>query len=145
MKPLVWLSSLSLVLSLVPSLARADEPSLAAQVEQRVKKGLLEPLAEHEAHVSRFSRARIPPQERRVRVTQTTATVDKSGGAFLAFAIDVRWGGAEWHENDIVGCAYPKTGALFVKRGDEYRPADVLLGKAHDAVPGVCQAAPART
>jgi hypothetical protein len=132
------------VLSLVPSFARADEPSLATQVERRVRTGLLEPLAAQDAKTSRFSRARLPPRERRVRVTQTTATLDKAGHAFVAFAVDVRWG-EEWHENDIVGCAYPQTGALFVKRGEEYRPAQLLLGKAADAVPGVCQAAPART
>ena len=132
------------MLSLVPSLARADEPSLTTQVERRVKSGLLEPLAQQEAKTSRFSRSRPPPRERRVRVTQTTATIDKAGHAFVAFAIDVRWG-EEWHENDIVGCAYPKTGALFVKSGDQFRPADFLLRKAADPVAGVCQAAPERT
>lgn len=109
-----------------------------------MKTGLLEPLAEHEAKVSRFSRARLPPRERRVRVTQTTAVLDKAGHAFVAFAVDVRWG-EQWHDNDIVGCAYPKTGALFVKRGEEYQPAEILVGKPADAVAGVCQAAPERT
>ena len=47
------------------------------------------------------------------------------------FAIDVRWG-SEWRENDVVGCAYLKNGDLFVKRGEEYRPAAILLGKACD-------------
>jgi hypothetical protein len=110
-------------------------------VQQRVDDGLVKPLAAFEANASRFSRARMPPRERRVRVTQTTATVDKSGRAFMAFAIDVKFG-AEWHENDIVGCAYTKSGELFVKRGDAYRPASFLLGKSADPVAGVCQAAP---
>lgn len=145
MKALVWLSSFALALSLVPSLAKADDPSLTARVEKRVKKGLLEPLAKHESERSRFSRARLPPRERRVRVTQAATSADKAGGAFVPFAIDVRWGGDKWQESDIVGCAYPKTGALFVKRGDDYRPAVFLLGKAADPVAGVCQAAPART
>ena len=79
-----------------------------------------------------------------MRVTQTTATLDPSGRAFVPFAIDVRFG-EEWHENDIVGCAYPKTGALFVKRGDEYRPAAILLGKSVDPVGGVCVPGKARS
>jgi hypothetical protein len=100
----------------------------------------VKPLAEKEQERSRFSRARIPPRERRVRVTQAATTVDKNGRDYVPFAIDVRYGD-EWTENDIVGCAYPKTGALFVKRGDDYRPAEILLGKSVDAAPGVCVAA----
>lgn len=104
-----------------------------------MKTALLTPLAEHEAQRSRFSRARIPPRERRVRVTQATATLDKSGNAFVPFAVDVRWGD-QWREDDIVGCAYVNNGALFVKQGNEYRPSDILLGKAAEPVPNVCQA-----
>ena len=113
-------------------------------VQRRVEKGLLEPLAQKERERSRFSRARMPPQERRVRVTQAAATLDASGRAYMAFAVDVRRG-AEWHENDFVGCAYTQTGALFVKRGDEYRPAESLLGKDADVAPNVCTAPKARS
>ena len=60
----------------------------------------------------------------------------------MPFAIDVRFGKSEWHENDIVGCVYRGSGALFVKVGDGYRPAAFLLGKEVDPVPGVCEAAP---
>jgi hypothetical protein len=76
-----------------------------------------------------------------VRVIQATALTDKSGRAFVPFAIDVRFGG-EWRENDIVGCVYRGSGALFVKYGDQYRPAAFLLGKNLDPVAGVCEAAP---
>ena len=113
-------------------------------VQRRVEKALLEPLARQEKERSRFSRARMPPQERRVRVTQATPTPDASGRAYLPFAVDVRRG-AEWHQNDVVGCAYPQTGALFVKRGDEYRPAEILLGKDVDVAPSVCTAAKPRS
>lgn len=99
------------------------------------------PLAEHEANTSRFSRARLPPRERRLRVTQVTPSVDAGGRPFMAFAIDVRWGD-EWHANDIVGCAYTKSGELLVKRGDDFRPAAILLGKPADPVAGACKAAP---
>jgi hypothetical protein len=136
---------LALSVSLAPSLASGDEPSLTVKVEQRVQQGLLKPLTEQQAKMSRFSRARPPPHENRVRVTQTTATLDASGRPFAAFAIDVRYGSGKWIENNIVGCAYVKTGDLFIKRGEAYLPASILLGKPADPVPGACVAAkPAR-
>jgi hypothetical protein len=97
----------------------------------------VKPLADLESH--RFSRARPPPRERRVRVPQTTATPDKGGRPFVPFAVDVRFG-SEWIENDIVGCAYTGSGDLYVKRGDTYRPASFLLGKNAEPVAGVCEA-----
>jgi hypothetical protein len=115
---------------------------LAAQVQQQVEDGLVKPLVTYEASVSRFSRARPPPRERRVRVTQTTATVDKSGRSFVAFAIDVRFRSGDWQENNMVGCAYTKSGDLFVKTGDTYRPASFFLGKNAQPVAGVCQGNP---
>ncbi|WP_394844834.1 hypothetical protein LZC95_48280 [Pendulispora brunnea] len=106
-------------------------------MQRRVEQALLKPLAEKEKERSRFSRARLPPRERRVRVTEATTTRDASGREYVAFSVDVRFGD-QWQENDIVGCAYPQSGALFVKRGDEYRPADILLGKNTDPAPAVC-------
>ena len=139
MTSLRWLCSCAFVLSLVPSFASADEPSLADVAQRQVEEGLVKPLAQFESHT--FSRSRPPPRERRVRVLQTTATPDKNGRPFVPFAIDVRFGAGEWRENDIVGCAYTGSGKLFVKRGDVYRPASFLLGKNEDAVAGVCEAA----
>jgi hypothetical protein len=123
---------------LVPSFASADEPSLAEWARHRVDDGLVKPLADLET--PRFSRSRPIPRERRVRVVQTTATLDKTGRAFVSFAIDVRFG-SEWHENDVVGCAYIGNGDLFVKKGDAFRPASFLLGKNEDPVAGVCEPA----
>lgn len=131
-----------LALSCLSSLALADEPSLAQWAAKRVDEGLVQPLAKQDGG-SRFSRVRQPPRERRVRVTQVTASTDKRGRAFVPFAIDLRFGGSEWRENDIVGCVYRGSGELFVKRGDGYRPAAFLLGKDVEPVPGVCEAAPA--
>lgn len=128
--------------SFLPSLALADEPTPAQWAAKRVEEGLLQPLAQQEAN--RFSRSRPPPRERRVRVTQAGTSTDKRGRAFVTFAVDVRFGG-EWRENDIVGCAYRGSGELFVKRGDQYRPAAFLLGKNLEPVPGVCEAAPSRS
>jgi hypothetical protein len=130
------------VLSFTPSLASADEPSLAELARHRIEERLVKPLGELESH--RFSRARPPPRERRVQVPDSAGTLDQNGGLFLRFAIDVRFG-AEWHEKDIVGCVYTKSGAIFVKRGDSYRPSEFLLGKNVDPVAGACEAAPARS
>jgi hypothetical protein len=139
-KVLRSLISCALVLSFVPSLAWADEPSLAERAQRRVEAGLVKPLAQQEKP-SRFSRARPAPRERRVRITETTATSDKKGKAFVPFAIDVRFGGSEWHENDITGCVYTASGELFVKNGDSFRPAAFLLGKNVEPVAGVCEGA----
>ena len=129
-------------LSFGPQLAWAADPSLVAWAQQRVQLAIVQPLAAQSSH--RFSRARPAPRERRVRVTQATLSRDKQGLAFVPFAVDVRFGG-DWQQNDLVGCAYRATGSLFVKRGDAYFPATFLFGKAVDAVPGVCEAAPARS
>lgn len=104
----------------------------------------MKPLAERESETSRFSRMRQPPRERRVRITQPTESQDAAGRRFVPFAIDVRFGGGEWRDNDIVGCTYLGSGAIFVKRGDAFRPAAFLLGKDADPVAGVCAAATAR-
>ena len=142
MKSRLSLCWCSFALSLVPSFAAAAEPSLADSVKQRVQGELVKPLAEAESNGSRFSRSRPPPRERRVRVNQTTATADKSGRTFVAFAVDVRFGGAEWRQNDIVGCAYTGGGGLFVKRGDAFFPVALLFGKKVEAAAGACEAAP---
>jgi hypothetical protein len=123
-------------LSFVPSLAWADEPSLVSWAQRRVEDGLVKPLANVAG--SRFSRSRPAPRQRRVRVTQATASLDKGGRAFVPFAIDVRFN-SEWREDDIVGCVYRGSGELFVKSGDSYRPAAFLLGKKAPPVSGVCE------
>ncbi len=102
----------------------------------------MKPLAK--ATPRKFSRERPPPTERSVRVTQATGTPDKDGRQFLTYAIDARFG-SEVHADDIVGCVYPASGAIFVKSGDEYRPAAFLLGKKADPVAGACETAPARS
>lgn len=129
------------VLSLVPSLASADEPPPAESAQRRVEQGLVKPLAEQEG--SRFSRSRPAPRERRVRV-QPTASMDGSGRQFMTFAVDVRFGG-QWHQNDVVGCVYTKSGDLYVKKGDAYRPAAFLLGKNAQPVAHVCEGTTARS
>ena len=140
MKSLHWFTVCAFALSLAPSLALADDTSLTASVQRRVQDGLLKPIA---AFQNKFSRARPPPHETRVRVLGTTPSIDAAGRPFVAFAVDVNYG-SQWQENDIVGCEYPKTGLLFAKIGDSYRPASFLFGKVAEVVPGVCTAAPER-
>ena len=125
------------MLCCVPSLAWADEPSLA-WAQRRVEEGLVQPLAQREGG-GRFSRKRPAPRERRVRLLQDKPSIDKQGRAFVGFAIDVRFGEG-WRENDLVGCVYRKTGELYVHHGDAYRPAAFLLGKNVAAVAGACVA-----
>jgi hypothetical protein len=141
-KLLHWSFVCAFALSSIPSLAPADEPTIAERAQARVETGLVKPLAERESN--RFSRARPAPHERRVRITSSTLANDKSGRPFLPFAIDVRFG-SDWRENDIVGCVYAPAGDIFVKRGDSYRPAAFLLGENVDPVAGVCEAAPPRS
>jgi hypothetical protein len=87
---------------------------------------------------------RPPPRERRVRALQTTASLDTRARSFVPFAIDVRFGSSEWRQGDITGCVYTKTGEIFVKVGDAYRPSAFLLGKDTGPVAGVCVAAAPR-
>lgn len=124
------------MLCCVPSLGWADES--LAWARRRVEEGLLKPLAQREGS-GRFSRERPAPRERRVRLTQDRLSADKQGRAFVGFAVDVRFGNA-WSENDLVGCVYRKSGELYVKRGDAYRPAAFLLGKNVAAAAGACVA-----
>lgn len=139
-----WFALSVLALLLVPPSSASADEAPAAVVQRRVEKALLQPLTQKEPHRSRFSRAAMPPGERRVRVTQSAVSIDASGRAYMAFAVDVRYGG-EWQENDVVGCGYPQTGALFVKRGDSYRPAEILLGKDVPVAANVCTPAKARS
>jgi len=128
------------VLSFVPSLAWADESAPATWAEQRVQDGLVRPLSDQGS--KRFSRARPVPRERRVRITGTAPIRDAKGREFMTFAVDVRFGRGEWKQDDIVGCVYRGSGALFVEREGVYYPASLLLGKDAAAVSGVCRPAP---
>lgn len=137
--------TLAFVPSFAPPEAWAETPpaatsEAASDARRRVEEELIKPLAEKDKQRPKFTRARPPPAERRVRVTAAAPSSDKAGHAFMPFAIDVRYGDT-WTENDIVGCTYAKAGTVFVKSGDEYRPAGILLGKSAAPVPDVCVAA----
>lgn len=125
-------------LILFASAAAAEPPKAAAAskevagVQALVKRSLLTPLAKREQERSKYSRVAMPPAERRVRVLGASASRDDKGEEFFSFAIDARYGlddDEPWVKGAFVGCAYPKDGAIFIKRGDAYQPASALLGK----------------
>jgi hypothetical protein len=102
-----------------------------------VEKQLITPLTAKEEKRSRFSRAYIPPQARRVRILDSQQSTDGRGAAFVAFAVDERSGrraqreadDSSWRRDAIVGCVYPARDELFIKRGDKFFAASLLLGQ----------------
>jgi len=117
-----------------------------------VEKQLVTPLAEQEDRRSQFSRAYIPPRARRVRILDHERSTDSRGAEFVAFAIDEMSGrfrhraaddSRRWRTDVIVGCVYPARDEVFVKRGDKFFAAGLLLGKKAAAAPNdtVCRAA----
>lgn len=109
-----------------------------AKVTAVVEKQLVKPLSEKEERRNRFSRSYIPPQARRVRVLDNQQSTDSRGAAFVAFAVDERSGliarraaddSRHWRKDAIVGCVYPARDEVFIKRGDKFFGASLLLGK----------------
>jgi hypothetical protein len=131
----------------------ASETPPTVSAASAVQKRIVEPLADKENHQSRFSRVLMPPQVRRVRILDWVPTADAQGARFLTFAIDARFGlraketdsEEGWRKDAITGCVYPDTGEVFVRRGETYYPAAMLLGKTTKAAPDrVCRSAPAQ-
>ena len=97
---------------------------------------LVQPLEEKEAKRSRFSRAALPPQARRIRITDEAPQKDAQGRAFVSFAIDQTHAlgnideiqEENWTKDAITGCAYLKSGEVLVRRGEVYYASSVLLG-----------------
>ena len=144
-----------------PAPARAEaqrpieiRPTAEADATAIVEKGLVRPLAQKEAGRNRFSRSYIPPQARRVRVPDGERSTDSRGAAFVAFAVDERSGvpalrvaddSRGWRKDAIVGCVYPARDEIFIKRGDKFFAAGLLLGqKTAAADDTVCRPAPTR-
>ena len=106
----------------------------AKSVLALVSRDLIQPLAVKENSRSKFSRARLPAQARRVRILDDHAQKDARGVAFVRFAVDARHGyqaddEANWRKDAITGCVYLERSQIFVKQGDQFRPAAFLLGK----------------
>ncbi len=145
---LIWARAI-----LAPPVAAEGLPASpeSRNAEALVQRELLQPLAAKERDQSRFSRARLPAQERRIRVLDDQPRKDTAGNAFFTFAVDARHGvyalaegdEAHWRPATITGCVYLSRGEVFVKSGDRYRPAAFLLGKnLKPAAEPICQGAP---
>jgi hypothetical protein len=137
MRTLLILASLLVASSAFAEPATSPEnPAVVAFVTAN----LLEPLAKREHDQSKFSRARLPPSERRVRVLDAAPHRDATGATFVRFAIEERHGlidqpeGEGWSAS-ITGCAYLARKKIFVERGESYRPGAFLLGKHRPAAP----------
>ncbi|HEX8109399.1 MAG TPA: hypothetical protein VF516_16825 [Kofleriaceae bacterium] len=132
--------------------APPDAKSAEAKTAQAlVSRELIQPLAAKESTRSKFSRASLPAQARRVRILDDQPQQDARGNAFVRFAVDAHHGftadddESRWQLATITGCAYLDRSQVFVKRGDEYRPAAFLLGKnLKAAAETTCQPAQAQ-
>lgn len=133
---------------------RAMEGKTPAEAEATavVEKQLVTPLVAKEQRRNRFSRAYLPPHARRVRILDRVSSTDGRGAAFVAFAVDERSvgftldaaddGSGRWRKDAIVGCVYPARGEIFIKRGEAYFAASLLLGqKTAAAGEAVCRPA----
>jgi hypothetical protein len=141
MKRLSLLAALAFaqLTSAPPAAAGEGAPPPAApagtSVESVVQRELINPLAAKDRDRSRFSRAPLPAQERRVRVLDEHPQKDASGAEFYTFAVDARHGvpgiahDGGWQQAAITGCVYVEHNEVFVKKGDRFRPAAFLLGK----------------
>lgn len=125
-------------IALTSSLALAESDSAPTAVSL-VEAQVLAPLAAKDGHRSKFSRSRLSPSERRVRVLDKTPQRDSAGKAFVAFEIDERrgWHSSEdnWNTATISGCVYSERGDVFIKRGNAFHPAAAALGKKTKAAP----------
>lgn len=141
-----------------PAQAQAQSPTASKPTTQDdatdvVQKRLIRPLAQKEAGRNRLSRSYIPPQARRVRIPDGQRSTDGRGAEFVAFAVDERSGrlafrdgddSRGWREDVIVGCVYPAKDEIFIKRGDKFFAAGLLLGQKTSADDTVCRPAPTR-
>jgi hypothetical protein len=129
----------------------ASAPRTSENPESLIQDKLLAPLAAREGARSRYSRAASPAAERRLRLLDTEPVMDAKGSAFVRFAVDARYGlavelrrdgGGRWQQNAITGCVYPGSGEVYLRYGDAFRSAGVLLGrKTLRAASHVCRAA----
>lgn len=126
------------LLALLSPAARAGSATPPDPATAVVERQLVKPLGDKEARQSRFSRTYVPPQTRRVRLLETQAATDRLGAAFVPFAVDERSAAfvrrpandaSGWRKDAIVGCVYPARDEVFVKRGDKFFGATLLLGK----------------
>ena len=133
------------------SLWASTSDTFVASAKAVIQSNLLEPLQDKEDKRSRFSRAVLPPQVRRIRILDNALHIDAQGQAFVSFAVDESrdidansdqdHADTRWLQAAITGCVYPKTGKILVRRGSVYYSSSILLGqKTSIAPPDVCTA-----
>ena len=119
------------------TLLLASGPRASETPESLIQHNLLAPLAAREKGRSRYSRAGPPAVERRLRMLDETPIADAKGARFQTFTVDARYGLGKgtWDKGEITGCVYPASGEVYVKVGNGYRGAGVLLGKNMPVMP----------
>ncbi len=121
MKPSVCILSCATLLAsaafAAPPDARPDDPVVAA-----VQREFLAPLARRNADQKEFSRAEMPATATRVRVMGEPQR-DADGAEFVRFAVDTRRFAPDWNEAEFTGCVYTASSAVYVRRGELFRPA----------------------
>ncbi len=139
--------SLSILLAsgtALPSPAWAGNPehsrAASSAVSKLVEKALLKPLVAREEARSTYSRARMPPAARQVRVLDSAPVADPQGREFVRFAVDEKRFTA-WERGTLVGCAYVADGAVFVRHGTKVQSAAQYVGQAGPKVTTECTAA----
>lgn len=121
----------------------APQPSAEQRTAQTlVQTKLVTPLAAKEGERSRFSRVLRPAPVMRVRMTDPQPQKDGNGAGYMTFAVDTCYGFRRtadcWQKAAITGCVYPDNGQIFVQRGTDYYPAEVMLGKRGETAATVC-------
>src|SRR5262245_27741802 len=101
MKASSLLLSLSILFGSGITLASDLAVGSDAQVSKLVEAALLKPLANREEARSRYSRVRMPPAARHVRVLEGGPEMDPQGRTFVRFAVDEKRF-AEWDRNAMV-------------------------------------------
>ena len=108
----------------------------AAVAVATVVSAVLTPLAHRDERRSKFSRAALPPSQRRARATGSPQR-DATGLAFVPVTVEARYGlmpDDRWRM-EVTGCVYVATQEVFIKRGGQHRPAAFLLGKRTPPAP----------
>lgn len=125
-----------------PSPAGAEPTAEQKKAQTLVQTKLVTPLSVKEGERSRFSRVLRPAPVMQVRMTTPEPQTDAGGASYLRFAVDTCYGFRKtadcWQRAAITGCVYPENGRVFVQRGRDYYPAEIMLGKKSEQASGVC-------
>ena len=114
-----------------PEEGKSDAPIVGA-----VQREFLAPLARRNTKQKEFSRAAMPATASRLRVLGMPQR-DVAGAEYVRFAIDTRRVAPEWNEAEYTGCVYTASSAVYLKRGEQYRPASTWFTRGPVSSDGV--------